>query len=224
MRRTATPSVRWATYVMEQQMGDFSEIQASIRMPKTLNIIRDEHRSIAAILHGMEYLVQRIRARRKKVDPRVFHAMLYYLDTFSERMHHPREDTYLFKAMRERSAEAGTFIADLEEDHVRGEDALRRLAQCLIRYEEGGEREFPAFEREVENFVRNYRDHMRKEEDVVFPLAERLLGASDWQAIDRAFEENRDPLADERDTRDFGKLFDRIVNLAPPPIGVGPEA
>ena len=205
-------------------MGDFSEIQASIRMPKTLNIIRDEHRSIAAILHGMDYLVQRIRARRKKVDPRVFHAMLYYLDTFSERMHHPKEDQYLFKAMRERSAEAGTFIADLEEDHARGEDALRRLAQCLIRYEEGGEREFPAFEREVENFVRNYRDHMRKEEDVVFPLAERLLSASDWQAIDRAFEENRDPLAGERDTRDFGKLFDRIVNLAPPPIGVGPEA
>jgi hemerythrin-like domain-containing protein len=209
---------------MEQQMGDFSEIQASIRMPKTLNIIRDEHRSIAAILHGMEYLVQRIRARRKKVDPRVFHAMLYYLDTFSERMHHPKEDQYLFKAMRERSAEADAHIADLEEDHARGEDALRRLAQCLIRYEEGGEQEFPAFEREVENFVRNYRDHMRKEEDVLFPLAQRLLSAADWQAIDRAFEENRDPLADERDTRDFGKLFDRIVTLAPPPIGVGPEA
>ena len=193
-------------------------------MPKTLNIIRDEHRSIAAILHGMEYLVQRIRARKKKVDPRVFHAMLYYLDTFSERMHHPKEDQYLFKAMRERGAEAGTHVADLEEDHARGEDALRRLAQCLIRYEEGGEQEFPAFEREVENFVRNYRDHMRKEEDIVFPLAERLLSASDWQAIDRAFEENRDPLAGERGTRDFEKLFDRIVSLAPPPIGVGPEA
>jgi len=193
-------------------------------MAKTLNIIRDEHRSIAAILDGMDYLVKRIRARRKKVDPRVFHAMLYYLDTFSERMHHPKEDQYLFKAMRERSAEADTHIADLEEDHTRGEDALRRLAQCLIRYEEGGEQEFPAFEREVENFVRNYREHMRKEEDIVFPLAQRLLTASDWQAIDRAFEENRDPLAADRDTRDFEKLFDRIVNLAPPPIGVGPEA
>ena len=193
-------------------------------MPKTLNIIRDEHRSIAAILSGMEYLVRRISARRKKVDPRVFHAMLYYLDTFSERIHHPKEDQYLFKAMRECSAEAGTHVADLEEEHARGEDALRRLAQCLIRYEEGGEREFPAFEREVENFVRNYREHMRKEEDVAFPLAEQLLSASDWQTIDRAFEENRDPLAADRDTRGFEKLFDRIVNLAPPPIGVGPEA
>jgi branched-chain amino acid transport system ATP-binding protein len=65
---------------------------------------------------------------------------------------------------------------------------------------------------------------MRKEEEKVFPLAEKLLETADWEAIDRAFEENRDPLAEERDTRDFQKLFTRIASLAPPPIGVGPQA
>jgi len=193
-------------------------------VPKALMIIRDEHRSISAILHGMGYLVQGIRARRKKVDPRVFHAMLYYLDTFSERVHHPKEDRYLFKAMRERSAEADALIADLEEDHARGEEALRRLAQCLIRYEEGGEPEFPAFEREVENFVRNYRDHIHKEEDLLFPLAQKVLTVADWSKIDIAFGENRDPLALGRDTRDFDKFFNRIVEIAPPPIGLGQES
>ncbi|HSB48794.1 MAG TPA: hypothetical protein VLD15_04700, partial [Burkholderiales bacterium] len=71
-------------------------------MAKTLNIIRDEHRSIGAILHGMEYLVERVRTRKAKIDPRVFSAMIYYLDTFSERMHHPKEDRFLFKALRSR--------------------------------------------------------------------------------------------------------------------------
>jgi len=193
-------------------------------MPKTLNIIRDEHRSIAAILSGMEYLVQRIRARKAKINPRVFAAMIYYLDTFSERMHHPKEDRYLFSAMRSRGGEATQIVADLEQEHAAGGDTLRRLEQCLMRYEEGGDKEFPAFAQAVATFAREYRDHIRKEEDVAFPLAERLLSASDWQAIDRAFEENRDPLAADRDIRDFEKLFDRIVNLAPPPIGVGPEA
>lgn len=193
-------------------------------MPKTLNIIRDEHRSIAAILHGMEYLVDRIRARKAKIDPRVFRAMIYYLDTFSERMHHPKEDRYLFKAMRSRGGEAAAVVADLENEHAAGGEALKRLEQSLVRYEEGGDKEFPAFADAVARFVREYRDHMHKEENVVFPLAQRLLSPADWQAIDRAFEENRDPLAGDRDTRDFEKLFDRIVNLAPPPIGVGPEA
>lgn len=193
-------------------------------MARTLNIIRDEHRSISAILHGMEYLVDRVRTRKARIDPRVFSAMIYYLDTFSERMHHPKEDRYLFKAMRSRGAEAAAVVADLEKEHAAGGEALKRLEQSLVRYEEGGDKEFPAFAEAVARFVGGYRDHMHKEEHIVFPLAQRLLSAQDWAAIDRAFEENRDPLAAQRDSRDFEKLFDRIVNLAPPPIGIGPEA
>lgn len=193
-------------------------------MPRALTIIRDEHRTIGAILHGMDHLVREIRVNKKKIDPRVFHAMLYYLDTFSERMHHPKEDRHLFKAMRERSTEADALIAELEDEHARGEESLRRLAQSLIRYEEGGDKEFPAFEREVENFVRNYRDHIRKEEDLLFPLAQKVLTAADWAIIDITFGENRDPLSRGRDTRDFDRLFNRIVELAPPPIGLGSDA
>ena len=192
-------------------------------VPKALNIIRDEHRSMAAVLHGMDYLASKMRAGRAKIDSRVFRAMIYYLDTFSERVHHPKEDRYLFSAMRGRGSEAQAVIADLEREHAMGGNALRRLEQCLVRYEEGGDREFPAFAEALDKFTREYREHMHKEEQIAFPLAERLLSASDWQEIDRAFEENRDPLAAARDTRDFDKLFDRIVNLAPPPIGVGPD-
>ena len=190
-------------------------------MPKVLNIIRDEHRSIAAVLHGMEYLVREVRNKKIKVNPKVFRAMLYSLDTFAERVHHPKEDQYLFDALKRRGAGADALIAELEKEHASGEQALRRLEQFLVRYEEGGDKEFPVFAREIESFVAGYWDHMRKEEERVFPLAEKLLKAEDWASVDRAFEQNRDPLAAERETRDFQKLFTRIVDLAPPPIGVG---
>jgi len=61
-------------------------------MPKVLTMIGNEHRSISAILHAMQYLMNEIRERQAKIDPRVFRAMLYYLDTFAERVHHPKED------------------------------------------------------------------------------------------------------------------------------------
>jgi hemerythrin-like domain-containing protein len=192
-------------------------------MSTALTIIRDEHRTISAVLHGMEFLVREIHAG-KKIDPRVFHAMLYYLDTFGERVHHPKEDRYLFGIMRQRSTEAHTLIAILEEEHAAGTAAIRRLTQAMIRFEEGGDREFAAFEREVHNYAESYRNHMRREEDQLFPLARRLLTPFDWVMVDAAFEENRDPLACARETNDFEALFNRIVNLAPPPIGLGPEA
>jgi hemerythrin-like domain-containing protein len=193
-------------------------------MAKALNIIRDEHRSIAAILHGMQHLVRQIRERKAKIDPKVFRAMLYYLDTFSERMHHPKEDRYLFDPLRRRGAGSDSLIAELEKDHAEGGNALRRVEQCLIRYEEGGEKEFPEFAGEVERFVEGYWEHMRKEEEHVFPLAQKLFTDDDWDAIDRAFKANVDPLADDRNETDFRKLFSRIVSLAPPPIGVGPAS
>jgi hemerythrin-like domain-containing protein len=193
-------------------------------MAKALNIIRDEHRSIAAILHGMQHLVRQIRERKAKIDPKVFRAMLYYLDTFSERMHHPKEDRYLFDPLRRRGAGSDSLIAELEKDHAEGGNALRRVEQCLIRYEEGGEKEFPEFAGEVERFVEGYWEHMRKEEEQVFPLAQKLFTDDDWDAIDRAFKANVDPLADDRNETDFRKLFSRIVSLAPPPIGVGPAS
>lgn len=193
-------------------------------MRAALNIIRDEHRSIAAVLHGMKELVFRIRERGAKIDPRIFRAMLYYLDTFSERMHHPKEDQYLFAPLRRLGAGADALIAELEREHAQGENALRRVEQCLIRYEEGGEREFPEFSREVERFVERYWDHMSKEEERVFPLAEKLFTRSDWEEIDKAFQANADPLANDRSEKDFRKLFSRIVSLAPPPIGVGPAS
>jgi len=193
-------------------------------MAIALNIIKDEHRSIAAILHGMKELVRRIRERGEKVDPRVFRAMLYYLDTFTERMHHPKEDRYLFAPLRRLGAGPDALIAELEREHAEGDAALRRVEQCLIRYEEGGDREFPEFASEVDRFVEGYWEHMRKEEEHVFPLAAQLFTPSEWDAIDRAFRANADPLAGERVERDFRRLFSRIVSLAPPPIGVGPSS
>ena len=192
-------------------------------MSSALTIIRDEHRTISAILHGMEYLVREIRAG-KRIDPRVFHAMLYYLDTFAERMHHPKEDRYLFGIMRQRSTEAHALIAILEEEHAAGSASIRRLTQAMIRFEEGGAKEFAAFEREVHNYAESYRNHMRREEEQLFPLARELLTPFDWVMVDTAVNENLDPLAFARDVKDFEVLFNRIVNLAPPPIGVGPEA
>jgi hemerythrin-like domain-containing protein len=191
--------------------------------PKALSILHAEHRSILAVLHGMDYLVQGMRTLGRKVEPRVFHAMIYYLDTFSERMHHPKEDRYLFKAIRERSREAAALIDELEEEHARGAHALSRLAQALIRYEEGGEREFPAFEREVESFAHSYRDHIRKEEELLFPLARGALDATDWARLATAIGKDRDPLALGADTGDFDRIFNHILEIAPEPIGFAPR-
>jgi len=54
-------------------------------------------------------------------------------------------------------------------------------------------------------------------------MAEKYLTPADWQEIDTAFLEHTDPLLGADVGAKYDALFSRIVNLAPPPIGLGPE-
>ena len=193
-------------------------------MPKVLDIIRDEHRSIYAVLDGLRYLARHSLSGKLAVDPKVFRAMLHYLETYAERLHHPREDRYLFAAMRQYGPQTEAVIAGLERDHAGGERTLRDLDHCLARCETTGDTRFAAFANAVEEFVGDYLQHMKKEEEEVFPLALKLLTPGDWAAIDKAYGDTHDPFIAAQEKRDLGEILDRIVMLAPPPIGVGPAS
>jgi hypothetical protein len=67
-----------------------------------------------------------------------------------------------------------------------------------------------------------YSEHMRKEETLVIPLAQKLFSDEDWGRIDAAFRANRDPLGSVDEDQEFRHLFSRIVSLAPAPMGAGP--
>ena len=189
---------------------------------QAIRIIQDEHRSLAAVLHGMIYLIREIRERGARPDFSVLGAMIYYIDAFPERFHHPKEDEYLFRLLRIRHPAAVPLLDRLQTEHRAGAELIRTLEQALARYQQGGEDEFSGFAAAVEAYANFHWDHMRAEEKEVIPLAKEHLTTGDWDAIDAAFLGHTDPLFGADAGAEYDKLFRRIVNLAPPPIGIGP--
>jgi hemerythrin-like domain-containing protein len=187
-----------------------------------VHTLLDEHRSLAAVLHGMLYLVREIRLYGAAPSFKVFHAMVYYIDAFIERFHHPKEDAYLFRRLRLRFPDSTELIRQLESEHRAGSEKIRLLEQTLTRYEEGGAPEFGAFAEAVQSYAAFHWNHMRVEEDQLFPLARIHLTVDDWNEIAAAFAGQSDPLFDHTSTEHYDDLFRRVVNLAPAPIGVGP--
>jgi len=187
-----------------------------------IRIIQDEHRALAAVLHGMRYLVREIRERGAAPLFDVLGAMIYYIDAFPERVHHPRESEYLFRFLRARCPAAAPILDVLEEEHRSGGHYVRSLEQTLSRYQQGGAAEFPAFASAVDAFAAFQNEHMRREEQQILPLARQYLLPSDWEVIDAAYTGGAVPLFSSDSAEEYRRLFDRIVQLAPPPIGVGP--
>jgi len=186
-----------------------------------MKVILREHGSIGSVLHGLRFLVQELRARRASPDFGLLRAMVHYIDAFPERLHHPKEDRYLFPRLRERTHEADEALDRLEAQHAQGARLTRDLETSIERYASGGAAAFEPFARLAEEYARFYWNHMREEEEQVLPVALRVLTSADWREIDAAFAQNEDPLAVGEGKEDLRALFHRIAMLAPAPIGLG---
>ena len=190
--------------------------------PSSLKIIRDEHSSLAAMLQSTRMLVERGPQDDARNFFDVLRAMLFYIDEFPERLHHPKETELLFPRVLKAAPETATAIARLDHDHEYTEKAVRDLQHMLIAWELMGESRRAAFTKAFTRYVDLYLSHMHLEEQEILPAAVKHLSAEDWQALDAAFEANRDPLTGQHPPeKDYERLFSRIVMAAPAPIGLG---
>lgn len=189
---------------------------------KSLRIIQDEHRAITAVVEGLRHLVRAVSDGRMAPDHALFGAMFHYIETFPERLHHPKEDDYLFARLRLRRPEVAPILDTLSREHHVGNERFYELKAKWERFRDDPAA-LTAFADGVERYSHFHWRHMRREEDEVFPLARQALTTEDWQAIDAAFASNEDPIVGVPASKAFRELFRRIVAIAPPPWGVGPE-
>lgn len=189
---------------------------------RALAIIQDEHRALAAVLHGLRFLVREMQEKGAEPDFKLLWAMIYYMDAFSDRLHNPREDVYLFARLKERTHEADEILVTLERQHRESSEHTRQLELTLGKLEANMPGALNEFANASAKLTDEAWEHMSLEEKHVIPLAKKYLTADDWIGIADAFGEHGDPRFGPKPDHEFRDLFTRIVNLAPPPIGVGP--
>ena len=190
---------------------------------ESTRIIGDEHAALAAMLRSLGMMVDQGPADQPGQYFDVMRAMLFYIDEFPERLHHTKESELLFPRVLKQAPELAQTIARLERDHANGETMVRELQHLLLAWELMGETRHHAFGQAVKHYISFYLEHMRIEESVILPQAEKCLNAQDWAELDAAFASNCDPLTGKypRDPA-YDRLFTRIVMRAPAPIGLGP--
>ena len=191
-------------------------------MPRpALQVIRDEHAAVSAVLRSLLQMMERDPDDQPERFFDVMRAMLFYIDEFPERRHHPKESDLLFPKIARAAPELMPVIQQLEDDHMNGEHRVRELQHLLLAWELLGDSRRPPFEQAARRYVEFYLTHMRTEETELLPVAHKHLTEADWAQLNAAFEQHRDPLAGGERDPIYDRLFTRIVMRAPTPIGVG---
>jgi branched-chain amino acid transport system ATP-binding protein len=161
--------------------------------------------------------------RGQDVDVRLLESIARYIETFPDRIHHPKEEQYLFKAMRKRSPEAAAMLDGLYKEHQKENVMIRDYAAAVAAYERDGAKARAAMAVMARDYADFMENHIERENREAFPLAERILTEADWAAIDAAFLDNDDPMLGGPARAEFDALHRRIVALGLPPMGLPPD-
>lgn len=175
-------------------------------MSETILILNQEHKNLVRILDVLEAQLD-IYHQGGVPDFDLIGDIVHYSLSFPERYHHPKEDL-IFERIEEKGARGRELAADLLEDHKKGEELTRRLAEVLGNIAQDAEVPRDRFEDLARRFLDFNRRHMAKEEDHFFPLAEKLLSDADWAAIDARVSAEDDPLFGDKIDQRYQALRD----------------
>jgi len=184
-----------------------------------LTLISQEHSNMWRLATTLDQVATDMQAGAP-LETAFFDAALDYISQFVDRMHHPKEDDYLFRLLRLRSTEAADILDALEADHAQGPHNLAQLRAKLAAAAQG---QLPtaALAVAIQNYTNGLKTHIKTEEKHVLPLARKVLQPQDWAEIDQAFRNHSDPVFGDSAKAEFRELFHRIASLAPDSVGLG---
>jgi hemerythrin-like domain-containing protein len=176
---------------------------------KIMDQLHEEHRNIARLLAVLERELALFDSAEKP-DYDVLNSVADYFLGFPERGHHPKENAILAR-LREMHPEAAAEIGDLEGQHEHISELAERFRDAITNVLRDAEMPRAAFHTVVRDFVAEQRKHMQMEEKRFFPLAERVLNAEDWKAIEAAAAREQDPLFGPKAVGEFARLYADII-------------
>jgi hemerythrin-like domain-containing protein len=155
---------------------------------KPTDILRHEHKIVLMVLDAAEREAVRVEDG-EPVDGERVGRMLAFSRDFVDRCHHAKEEKFLFPKMRERSpnAAAGPLSVMIGE-HEEGRRRVRAIGEVLPPARDG---DCEALRNLAENLIAYaelLRAHIDKEDNVLFPLADKVLRAEDQAVMADAFE------------------------------------
>lgn len=150
---------------------------------KPTEILRNEHRVIERVLHCLEAMVRRARSAGR-LDGESAHEAVAFFRNFADHGHHGKEEDHLFPALEaEGFPREGGPIGVMLHEHELGRAHLRGMDENIDAAAAGDAAALGQFISHAEGYLAVLRQHIDKEDHVLFPLAERTLSEETQQRL-----------------------------------------
>jgi len=173
---------------------------------KAIDTLMAEHRVIEQMLTVLERLADRLD-RAGDLPVRLLEDMVDLLAQYSDALHHTKEERRLFQVVIERGIEPeGGPVSTLLDHHDSGRSQLQDLRGELHPLKLGDRTAFAACAAGAHDYAEFLRDHIRMEDEDVFPLIAKAMSDEEDGAMAIYFAE----VDEARHTADLLARFEQI--------------
>jgi len=158
-------------------------------MRTATEILRNEHEAILRMLDATQEVIQRLR-RRERVEPQILRQLLEFFRLFADRCHHGKEEDLLFPLLEKKGMpRGGGPIGVMLAEHDMGRGFVRQMAETSAAYASGDKAAAAQWSSAAAQYAELLREHIAKENEVLFVMAERILSRAEQMELAKAFEE-----------------------------------
>ncbi|HSS66646.1 MAG TPA: hemerythrin domain-containing protein [Gammaproteobacteria bacterium] len=157
-----------------------------------LNQLDSDHGNVAQMLDILDKQLNKVH-QMQTADFDLMRDVMHYMTRYPDRTHHPLEDLVIHKLIEHDSS-----ARELGENILREHEGLATKGQAfldmLVQVTDGAMVLREDIEAAGRDYVAFLRQHMEKEDERLFPLAEKTLTHRDWKEIARSIERRHDPV------------------------------
>jgi Uncharacterized conserved protein len=155
-------------------------------MNSATNILKEEHRIIERMLNVLDLVSRNI----EKVDIKIFEKIFDFIENFIDKCHHRKEETVLFPNLEIRGIpKIGGPIGVMLMEHEEAKEYVNKLKVAVANYYSGDKKAKDQIIKYINEYVFLLRQHIMKEDNVLFPMADNLISENENLEIIEKFEE-----------------------------------
>ena len=153
---------------------------------KPTQILSDEHRVIERVLDVLERLTQRpasdlLESWKKALD---------FIRNFADQCHHCKEEKILFPALEEHGIPRdGGPVGMMLMEHEEGRSYVRAMFAAVSQIEGGDQSAEAGLFDNARNYLRLLREHIQKEDDILFSMADQVIPPDEQRQMLKTFED-----------------------------------
>jgi len=177
---------------------------------KPTEVLIDEHKAIKAMLMIMNKIAENI-SNGKCVETHDVEKIVDFLKIFADKCHHGKEENSLFPALEAAGiAKENGPIGVMLHEHTIGRNYIQELSIGIEKIKIGYFGCSQLITNSLVNYINLLRSHIEKEENVLFPMAERVLTEHNKQVIGKEFTRIEEDILSDGKHDQFNQLLKQL--------------